>query len=158
MAKQITFKPKSYDPAIDVQAKLQRAPTEHAAAILSLYELLQEAENHGVLDLLRGSLHAGDEITSKLAEYANTPLGITAIRNLLVLGKVLGTLDPEVLNRGVDDLTVNLDREMDGYGKRPPSAWGTMKRAFSGDALRGLSLMVTILASVGKTLNGIKRK
>jgi hypothetical protein len=42
-----------------------------------------------------------DAIIHKVAGYANTPIGINIMRNLLVLGPLLGSMDPEVLGAGV---------------------------------------------------------
>ncbi len=43
----------------DLQRKLAEAPVEHAAAILSLYELVQKLHDSGSLDLLRGFFWRG---------------------------------------------------------------------------------------------------
>ena len=52
-----------------------------------------------------------DAIIHKVAGYANTPIGINIMRNLLVLGPLLGSMDPEVLGAGVKDLTSSVMTE-----------------------------------------------
>jgi len=86
-----------------LQARLDAAPIEHADAILAAYELLQELQDQGVLDLLRGLAGSVGEIVTKLSEAANTPESITAGRNIVSMLRILGSVDPEILH-GVADI------------------------------------------------------
>jgi len=86
-----------------LQARLDAAPVEHAETVLAAYELLQELQDHGVLDLLRGLTGSGSEIVTKLSEAASTPESIAAIRNIVSMLRILGRIDPEILH-GVADI------------------------------------------------------
>ncbi len=148
MAQPIEFRPAPSTPAEAARRRLASAPAEHAEAILKAYALLDTAAKHGILDLLRGAISAEDTILDKVAGYANTHEGIATVRNLLVLGKLLGNVDPEVLGTGAADLTASVVAE----SKRQPSGiFAITKRLLSGDALRGLAITVAALESVGKT-------
>jgi uncharacterized protein YjgD (DUF1641 family) len=148
MAQPIEFKPVPSTPADAARRKLESAPAEHAEALLKAYALLDTANRHGILDLLRGAISAEDTILDKVAGYANTPEGIATMRNLLVLGKLLGAVDPGVLGTGASDLTAKIVAE----SKKPPSGiFAITRRLFGGDALRGLALGIAALESIGKT-------
>ncbi len=148
MAKYLEFKYSPEAPEDLLQKKLEAAPRDNAEALLKAYALLHAAEKHGLLDLLRGAIHAEDTILDKVAGYANTPEGINSIRNLLLLGKLLGTLDPELLGTGVQDLTASVVAESK---QRPAGLFATLRRVFHPDALRGLALAITALESLGRT-------
>lgn len=48
------------------------------------------------LDLLRGVLGAGDKIVVSTVDAARAPESIRATRNVLLLSKALGTIEPEL--------------------------------------------------------------
>ncbi len=100
---------RTYTPRRDVREELRRriesAPLDHAEALLATYQLLQEAQDHGVLDMLRGAVGAGEAFISKASEYANTPEGIRVMRNLLAMIRVLGELDPVLLDAAAKALS-----------------------------------------------------
>jgi uncharacterized protein YjgD (DUF1641 family) len=81
-----------------LQARLAAAPVEHADAILAAYKLLQELQDHGVIDLLRGMAGSGGEIVTRLSDAANTPEPAAAIRNIVSMLRILGSIDPDILH------------------------------------------------------------
>jgi hypothetical protein len=66
------------------------APDEHADAVQAAYALLDELHDAGVLDLLRGLAGAG---------------AIAALRNAISLMKILGGIDPAILQGVANILT-----------------------------------------------------
>src|SRR6266446_10085378 len=85
------------DARAELQSRLQDAPLQHAEALLSGYEVLQALHDRGVLDLLRGGLGSSDKVLSIVVDAAKTPEAIKATRNLLILSKVVFTLEPDLL-------------------------------------------------------------
>src|SRR5207244_7132846 len=85
------------DPRTELQTRLQDAPLQHAEALLSGYDLLQRLHDRGVLDLLRGGLGSSDKVLSIIVDAAKAPEAINATRNLLILSKVVFSLEPELL-------------------------------------------------------------
>ncbi len=77
--------------------RLESAPAEHAEALLDAYALLEELRQAGILQLLRGTLSAGDEILDRAAGAAKSPEGVRALRNLLILGRMLSSINPDLL-------------------------------------------------------------
>jgi len=152
MAKPLAFKPAAVDFKADLRRRLEKAPDEHAAALLAAYDILEAAYDEGLLDILHGMIASKDTIISTLARYASQPEGVTGIRNLLTAAKILTELDPEVLDhvsRAMASATEEHKRE-----QKPPSLFQLAKRANSEESRRGLSFMTLILSSFGKSLKG----
>ncbi len=145
---------RSYTPQRDVREELRRkvsdAPVEHAAAVLSAYELLQEAQDHGVLDTLRGAIGAGDTVIGKASEYANTPEGIRALRNLVSLARLLGELDPVILHAATKAFA-GAHRNVEKSSS--PSLWRTLQRLTGPDSQRALARVAAFSESFGSALN-----
>ena len=101
MAKPIELMPKPTGQGAreELQRRLDAAPVEHAEAVLAGYELLQELHESGTLDVLRGLLGAGDQVVRHAVALAIQPEAVNGLRNLLVLSKVLGSVNPDVLHR-----------------------------------------------------------
>src|SRR6266576_659161 len=97
MAQPIRLEFSPRDARAELQTRLQNAPLQHAEALLSGYELLQRLHDRGILDLLRGGLGSSDKVLSIAVDAVKTPEAINATRNLLILSKVVFTLQPELL-------------------------------------------------------------
>src|SRR2546430_12846107 len=85
------------DDSRDLRSRLERAPDTHAEAVLAAYEVLQELHDRGVLELMRGTLGASEAIVEIAVGAANTPESIRALRNLMLLAKALGAIEPALL-------------------------------------------------------------
>ena len=150
MAKPIAFKPVPVDFKADLERRLEKAPADHAAALLAALEVIAIAHREGVLDILHGMIGAKDTIAAEIAKYAKQPEGIAGIRNLLTAAKILTELDPEVLDhisKVMSSATEEHKRE-----QTPPSLFQLAKRATSEDSRRGLSFLTLILSSLGRSL------
>src|ERR1700688_1402074 len=95
MAQPIPLEIPPRNPRAELRARLERAPEEHAEAVLAAYEVLQELHNRGVLEIMRGALAASEELLEKVVERVKTPEPIRALRNLLFWRRILGRLQPE---------------------------------------------------------------
>jgi uncharacterized protein YjgD (DUF1641 family) len=85
------------DPRKELLDRLESAPLEHAEALLDAFELLEELHQAGALQRLRGTISAGDDIIEHGVNAAKSPAGTRALRNLLILGQILSSIDPDVL-------------------------------------------------------------
>ena len=112
------------------------------------YDLLEEAHRQGILDALHGAIGAKDTIAATLAHYSAEPIGVGALRNLLILGKLLGTLDPELTSRLGSETNAALDSHR--RETEPPSLWQLFQRMRQPEARRGLSLLTSVLAALGR--------
>jgi uncharacterized protein YjgD (DUF1641 family) len=152
MANPIAFKPITVDFKADLQKRLEKAPGEHAKALLQAYDVLEAAHDAGVLDLLHGMLESKDTIINTLSKYASQPEGVAGIRNLLTAAKILTEVDPGLLER-ISKVMVSA-KEEHLKEETPPSLFQLARRAMSEDSRRGLSLMTMILSGLGRSLKG----
>lgn len=97
MARPIPLGVPPRDPRRELIARLERAPVEHAEALLDSYELLQQLHDRHVFELLRGALSAGDKIVQSTVEVADSPQSVRALRNAIILGKMLSAINPDLL-------------------------------------------------------------
>ena len=100
MTKPIAFKPITVDFKADLQRRLEKAPDEHAAALLAAYDVLEAAYDEGLLDILHGMIASKDKIIVTLSRYASQPEGIAGIRNLLTAAKIPTELIADVFGFG----------------------------------------------------------
>jgi uncharacterized protein YjgD (DUF1641 family) len=141
------------DPRAELQTRLQNAPLLHAEALLSAYDLLQRLHDRGILDLVRGGLGSSDKVLTILVDAAKTPEAIIATRNLLILSKVVFTLEPELLEaitKAVPDSLAQARQQ------KPLSFWQMFKKMCSQDTRRALSAMLGLLESFGKSLGSLR--
>jgi uncharacterized protein YjgD (DUF1641 family) len=150
MAQPLDFKPKPLDLGSAFVNDLERAPREHTEALLSLYALAQEAYDHGWLDAARGVIAGAPTAVEELSKYARTPQSVAMMRNLMSIGKILASIDPEVLH--------TLSVEIAEFGKNPPfrtqkpSLWKILRVAVSSDVIRGAALGLAIIAVLGSAV------
>jgi uncharacterized protein YjgD (DUF1641 family) len=97
MAQPIGLKLPPRDPRAELQSRLDNAPAEHAEALLDAYQLVQELHDKGVFQLLRGVLGASDKFVETAVQTAQSEESINALRNTIILTKMLGAINPEVL-------------------------------------------------------------
>src|SRR5712691_8336031 len=149
MAQPIPLNLAARDPRPELQARLQNAPLEHAEALVAAYAVLQGLHDRGVLELLRGALGSSDKVLAILVDAAKTPGAIIATRNLLILSKVVFTLEPELLENIAKAVPNSLTQARE---EKPLSLWQMFKKMCSHDTRRALSAMLRILESFGKSL------
>lgn len=141
---------RNYTPKRDVREELRRkveeAPVAHAEAVLSAYELLQQAQDHGVFERLRGLIGARDTLIGKISEYANMPEGVRLLRNGLAAARLLGELDPELL----DAVSKAIARGGQSRNQQPPSMLRIVQRLTSADSRRALALLTGLTESIGR--------
>jgi uncharacterized protein YjgD (DUF1641 family) len=151
MAKPILMDLPPRDPRIELQARLDKAPLDHAEALLSAYEVLQGLHDKGLLEIFRGLLGSSDEVLEIAVEAAKAPDVIRGLRNLILLANTLGAVDPEELakfTRAVPLALESITRQ-----EKPPSLW-KLGWTFLRDQKirRGLSASVTFLQTLGGSL------
>jgi uncharacterized protein YjgD (DUF1641 family) len=149
MAKPVTLQLPPRDPREELHSRLHNAPLEHADALLATYEVLQGLHDRGVLDLLRGLLGSGDKVLETAVDAARAPESVRAMRNLLVLFKTLGEIDPDLF----DGFALALPEAMQqakAQGKEPPGFLAILNKFRSKDLRRGLVAVNSLLEAWGK--------
>jgi uncharacterized protein YjgD (DUF1641 family) len=152
MARPIPFELSRRDPREELKSRLNNAPVEHAEAVLSAYEVIQGLHDRGVLDLVRGALSASDRLLEMAVGEVRSPEGVRAIRNLLLLAKVLGTIEPELLR----DFTLAIPKALAQANveqARPPGLIKLLSTFSNRDFRRGLAGFNDLLVAFGKNLS-----
>jgi len=157
MAQPIPLDLSPRDPRAELQARLQNAPVEHAEALLSAYEVLQALHDRGLLEMARGALGSSDKMLTSFVELANTPESLRGIRNLIILAKTLGTIEPELVEGFARSLPEALARTR-ASDADPPGFWEILKQFRSRNFRRGLVLVNSMLEAFGKNLSSDGRK
>jgi uncharacterized protein YjgD (DUF1641 family) len=137
------------DPREELLKRIQEAPIAHADAVLSAYDLLQRLHDTGTLDVLRGAFGAGDALVEHVVSLLTAAETVTALRNLILLGKLLGSMNPDLLHAVVDGLP---QVTAQNPAAEPPTLFALGRRATSPDARRGLAAAVSVLEVLGRGL------
>ena len=133
----------------DPSERLDDALHKHTDAIVSALELLQLLHDRGVLDLLRGLVGAGDQITGILTAAAGAPDSLHGIRNFILLTKFFASIPPDVLDGLVRTAGQGAEREK---AQRAPGVLQLLRRAGSEDSRHAIAVTLDLLESVGKAL------
>jgi len=153
MARPIPLELPKRDPREELRSRLEQAPIEHAEAVLAGFEVLQGLHDRGVLELLRGVLDGGNTILEIVVEATKTPEAIRGIRNLLILTKIVGAIDPEILRKFAVAVPDALAGAAKAEEKDPPGLWEVLRIVRSRNLRRGLAVMNSALEGLGKNFS-----
>jgi uncharacterized protein YjgD (DUF1641 family) len=148
MAQPIVFHPPANAVPTNSE-RLEKAPAEHAEALLSAYELLQLLHDRGVLNLLRGAVAAGDGLVGTVTTAVDTPETIGAIRNFILLSKFFASIPPNVLKSLLDTVSAGANREK---AHRAPGLLSLLWRLRNEDGRRAASVAIDLFEGLGKGL------
>jgi uncharacterized protein YjgD (DUF1641 family) len=151
MAQPIALHLAPRDPQHELDVRLQRAPQEHAEALLAGYEVLQAMHDKGVLEVMRGTLGGSEKILEQVVSVAKGPDAIRAMRNMLLLVKAIGEIEPSLLN----DLTSAMPKALvqaNAEETRPPGFFKLLSTFRNRDFRRGLAAFNDLLIVFGRNL------
>jgi uncharacterized protein YjgD (DUF1641 family) len=151
MAQPIPLNLSARDPRAELQLRLQNAPLDHAEALLSAYEVLQGLHDRGVFELARGALGSSDKVLGIIVEAAKAPESIRGMRNLIIVSKIFGSIEPEFLEGFARALpeAIALIKEHDA---RPQGFWAIFKKFTSKSSRRALFFAASLLEAFGRNL------
>ncbi|MCM3872144.1 MAG: hypothetical protein ND895_15785 [Pyrinomonadaceae bacterium] len=152
MARPIPLHLAPRDPQGDLNLRLQQARSEHAEAVLAAYEVLQGLHDHGVLELMRGTLGGSEKVLEQVVAVASGPEAIRASRNLLLLVTALAEIDPALLGdltRAVPKALVQANAE----GNKPPGLFKLVGTFLNRDFRRGLAAFNDLMVAFGRNLS-----
>jgi len=149
VAKPIPLQLPPRDTREELHSRLQSAPVEHAEALLAGYEVLQGLHDSGVLELLRGLLSSGDKVLQVAVDATRTPDSFRIIRNLLLLVKMLGEIDPALFEGFVQALPEAMQTARE-QGKDSPGLLSTLNQFRNKDLLRGIVVVNSVLEVWGR--------
>ena len=133
----------------ELRSRMQRAPDEHAEAILAAYEFLQEMHNQGLLDIARGIVTTRDEILGTLARNASSPEAVRAIRNLLFCQRILGSIEPDRFQAVLQAIPEGI-AQATAQREKPVTLFGLLRRLTEKESLRALAAAIDFVKSFGR--------
>jgi uncharacterized protein YjgD (DUF1641 family) len=125
----------------DLIRRVENAPVEHAEAILSAYDLLQQLHEKGILELFSGLLSAGETVVNHVVGVISSQEMVTALRIGLIFSNLLSSIDPDKLSAVLAQA-----------GKEPPSLLAIGKQATSKEARRSMAVAMGLLNVLGAAL------
>jgi uncharacterized protein YjgD (DUF1641 family) len=152
MAQPISFKSPPKDPREELRNRLENAPVEHAEALLDCYALLEELHAHGVLQVVRGVIGASDKLVEATVEAAKAELSVRALRNIIILGKMLGSINPDLLQ----GIAVAAEETLGSYRKpviEPPGLFSLLSQFRHKELRRSIALINRFLEVLGIQLS-----
>jgi uncharacterized protein YjgD (DUF1641 family) len=151
MARPISLELPPRDPRQELRKRLDEAPMEHAEALLDSYELLQQLHEHGVFQLLRGALGASDKLIETAVDAVKSDESVRAMRNAMILGKMLASINPEVLQC----VAVAAGETLGCYQKpivEPPGLFSLLSQFRHKELRRSIALINRFLESLGNQI------
>jgi uncharacterized protein YjgD (DUF1641 family) len=152
MARPIPLELPPHDPREELRNRLEKAPVEHAEALLDSYELLQQLHDHGVFQLLRGALSASDKLVETVVDASRSDESVRAMRNALILGKMLAAINPEVLQC----VATAAAQTLGSYDKpviEPPGLFSLVSQFRHKELRRSIALVNRFLENLGNQIN-----
>jgi uncharacterized protein YjgD (DUF1641 family) len=125
----------------DLIRRVEHAPIEHAEAILSAYELLQQLHEKGMLELLAGVLSAGETVVNHVVGVISSKELLNVLRIGLIFSNLLSSIDPDRLSSVIAQAS-----------KEPPSLLAISKQATSKEARRAMAVAMGLLNVLGAAL------
>lgn len=155
MAQPIPLEAPGRDLRRERAARLESAGIDHAEALLDAYELLETLHRTRTLELLRGALGARDQLTETVAAAAGTPQAINGMRNLILLARMLGSIDPQVMESYVSAV-IGAAGQMPDAAAEPPGLLAVLSQLRRREVRRALAFINSFLELLGAGL-GKKR-
>jgi uncharacterized protein YjgD (DUF1641 family) len=149
MAKPIPLGMPTRNSREELLPRLQSAPAEHAEALLAGYEVLQGLHDSGTLELLRGLFGSGDKVLQTAVDATRKPESVRMLRNLLLLVKMLGEFDPDLLEgfvRALPEAMTSAKARAEGS----PGLLSTLNEFRNKDLLRGIVVVNSLLQIWGR--------
>ena len=153
MAKPISLQLPKRDLQQEFRSRLEKAPDQHAEALLASLDVLQSLHDQGVLELLRGVLGGGNKILEIVVDASKTPEAIRGIRNLVIMSKILGAMDPEILKKFTEAMPDALAGAAKAQATKPPGFWESLRILRSKNLRRGLAVANKLLETLGRNFS-----
>jgi uncharacterized protein YjgD (DUF1641 family) len=135
----------------ELLTRLENAPAKHAEALLDSYELIQQLHDAQVFEVLRGLLSAKDAVIEKAVGATDTPQAIHALRNAIILGKMLASINPELMQAYANAVAETLGSERKPVID-PPGLLSLLGQFRRKELRRSIALINRFLESLGTQL------
>lgn len=151
MARPIPLELPVRDARDELRERLEQAPLNHAEALLDSYELLQQLHDGGVFDLLRGGMSASGKLMETLVEAGKSEESVRAMRNAVILAKMLGAINPDLLQAVATAVGDTLGSERKPVIE-PPGLFSLLSQFRHKELRRSVALINRFLDALGNQL------
>lgn len=149
MATPLSYAPPDVDARSQLIQRLQEAPQEHAEALLDAYDILRLLHEKGVLELVKGALGSGEKVLQIFTETLEMKETVRTLRNFAILMKIIGGLDPQLLEALQSAITDNIAR---ARNQDPPGLVKIAGRFAARDSRRAMGMLAGVMEAVGQNL------
>ncbi len=154
MARPLELEKSPRDARQELARRLELAPAEHAAALLSALEVVQLLHDRGALELIKGALGSGEQILEILVRAVNTPEAIRSMRNVLILTKAVSAIEPDLLEKFALAMPDALLGAAKAEQTKAPGFWELLKIFKSPNLRHGLAVVNNLLEAWGRNFAG----
>ena len=153
MAQPIKLDAPVRDPRKELITQLEKAPAEHAEALLDLYDVLQQMHERRMFDLVRGAVAGSDKLIEHVVDAVDSPRAIAGLRNLLVLAEMMGSIDPCVMRSVANAVTETMGAN--AQVEPPPSLLSLLGQFRRKELRRSISFINRFLGALGNQLRSV---
>jgi uncharacterized protein YjgD (DUF1641 family) len=153
MAQPISLEAPPRDRRQELLARLDQVQPDRAEAILETLDLLQLLHDRGVLELLRGAVSAGGKLTEHAAAAADSQPAVTALRNLIIMSKMLASIEPKMMQHIATAVDETIGSQRSPQAQDPPRLFTIFGRFKHHYLRRTLDLASTFIAALGRQLS-----
>ena len=107
--------------------------------------------DRAILAALKGALGASDLVLESVVDVVKTPEAVRIMRNLLLLAKLLGNIEPELLG-GIVGAVPEIVNKGATAQPNPPGLLALAQKFGSKESRRGLAAAASMLESIGRSL------
>jgi len=127
---------------------------DNREALTTTLEILNELQETGMLDMVRGLLRTKEKVGSIAVEQLNQPAMHNVIKNGFNLIEFLGELDPDQLQHIMSGMHSGVDKTAEGMKQdQTIGIWGMMKSIRDPHVNRSITTMFNFLEGMGEGLD-----
>ncbi len=139
-------------------SKILDMTADNYDGIMTLLEIIEELQETGVLDMLKGFLRTRDKVGALAVEQLNQPMMHRVIKNGTNAFQFLGGIDPAQLqtimngiSQGMDNSAVRMTSDDQTIG-----LWGMMKKMRDPDVSASMKTILGFMEGMGQEFNNKK--
>lgn len=160
MAKAITHLNKKRPDPVEEQRQaidqLVEMTGDSRNALMDLLEIVQEAHDAGLTDLIKGVLKARHKAGAIAIQQMNQPAVYHIVKNLFSVVELVGSLDSKKMAALFESVEKGANHAMDSIDEgEQTSIWSLMRVLRDPDINRAVTMMMGFLKGMGSHLNEV---
>jgi uncharacterized protein YjgD (DUF1641 family) len=132
---------------------LEGALADNAEAVVQYLQLVRQLHDKGMLGAANAILQQGTSILEILVAQANKPEYAGGIKNLIVMGEVLGKVDMKMLTGLLMSVAEAKDRVNRGEAQEVHGMFHMIRSLSDPEVKAGISFMFEVLRTLGRDVH-----